>query len=53
LSFGRSAAVDAERTRAQAHPCTLAQAELYLSPGDQHYFADPSLPAYDLTPRRC
>jgi dienelactone hydrolase len=23
------------------------QAELYLYPGDQHYFADSSLPSYD------
>jgi dienelactone hydrolase len=23
------------------------QAELFLYPGDQHYFADPSLPSYD------
>ena len=23
------------------------RAELYLYPGDQHYFADPSLPSYD------
>ena len=29
------------------------QAELFLYPGDQHYFADSSLPSYDARPRRC
>jgi dienelactone hydrolase len=24
-------------------------AELYLYPGDQHYFAEPGLPSYDAT----
>ena len=28
-------------------------AELFLYPGDQHYFADSSLPSYVRTPRRC
>ena len=26
---------------------TVADAELFLYPGDQHYFADSSLPSYD------
>jgi dienelactone hydrolase len=26
---------------------TAGQAELFLYPGDQHYFADSSLPSYD------
>ncbi|MFG1764488.1 dienelactone hydrolase family protein [Micromonospora parva] len=35
--------VDAARELVAAAP----QAELFLYPGDQHYFADPSLPSYD------
>jgi dienelactone hydrolase len=29
---------------------TVADAELFLYPGDQHYFADSSLPSYDPEP---
>ena len=35
--------VDAAREMAE----TVADAELFLYPGDQHYFADSSLPSYD------
>jgi dienelactone hydrolase len=35
--------IDAARALVAAHP----EVELFLYPGDQHLFADSSLPAYD------
>jgi dienelactone hydrolase len=37
--------IDAARALVESAP----DAELFLYPGDQHYFADPTLPSYDAT----